>query len=121
MNVFAVRHRTLMIVTGEGHNEITQLLCAETHTYYFNHDKINISIFLLFVVVNYYLKRLQMYFLKSFSRPKNTMKYVLNACVDTLSTKVNVKRWGKATNDMCHCGKRQTLNHILNCCQISLK
>ena len=52
--------------------------------------------------------------------PKGTMKYLLNASIDTLPTKTNLKRWGKRTNDLCYCGKRQTLNHILNCCNKSL-
>ena len=48
------------------------------------------------------------------------MKFVLNSSIDTLPTKVNLKQWGKLTNDKCFCGKRQTLNHILNCCDRSL-
>ena len=38
----------------------------------------------------------------------------------TLPTKTNLKQWGKLTNDRCFCGKRQTLNHVLNCCNVSL-
>ena len=34
-----------LLYYNDQHNEITQLLCAETHTYYFNHDKINISMY----------------------------------------------------------------------------
>ena len=55
-----------------------------------------------------------------FNLPKGTMKFVLNSSIDTLPTKVNLKQWGKITNDKCHCGKRQTLNHVLNCCNRSL-
>ena len=49
------------------------------------------------------------------------MKFVINASIDTLPTKVNLKLWGKRTNDLCFCGQRQTLNHILNSCNVSLR
>ena len=55
-----------------------------------------------------------------FSLPRGTMKWVLNASIDTLPTKVNLKLWGKVNNDRCFCGQRQTLNHVLNCCKVSL-
>ena len=38
-----------------------------------------------------------------------------------LPTKVNLKQWGKVSNYKCFCGKRQTLKHILSCCNRSLK
>ena len=52
--------------------------------------------------------------------PKGTVKWLLNESMDTLLTKVNLKLWGKVTNEKCFCGQRQTLNHILNCCMVSL-
>ena len=55
-----------------------------------------------------------------YNLPRGCMKFVLNAAIDTLPTKVNLKQWGKCVNDKCFCGRRQTLNHILNCCKISL-
>ena len=55
-----------------------------------------------------------------YNLPKGTMKWVLNSSLDTLPTKVNLKQWGKVSNDKCFCGTRQTLNHILNCCKKSL-
>ena len=55
-----------------------------------------------------------------YNLPKGTMKFVLNSSIDTLPTKVNLKQWGKVSNDKCFCGKRQTLNHILNGCKRSL-
>ena len=55
-----------------------------------------------------------------FNLPKGTMKFVLNSAIDTLPTKVNLKLWGKLVNDRCFCSKRQTLNHVLNCCIPSL-
>ena len=56
-----------------------------------------------------------------YNLPKGTKKWVLNASIDTLPTKVNLKMWGKVTNDKCFCGQRQTLNHVLNCCKVSLE
>ena len=55
-----------------------------------------------------------------YNLPKGTMKWLLNASIDTLPTRVNLKQWGKINNDKCFCGQRQTLNHILNCCTVSL-
>ena len=55
-----------------------------------------------------------------FNLPRGTMKFVLNSTIDTLPTKANLKQWGKISNDKCSCGKKQTLNHILNCCKKSL-
>eukprot|EP00092_Neocalanus_flemingeri_P045487 GFUD01050852.1.p1 GENE.GFUD01050852.1~~GFUD01050852.1.p1 ORF type:complete len:225 (+),score=45.14 GFUD01050852.1:255-929(+) len=49
------------------------------------------------------------------------MKFVLNASIDTLPSKVNLRQWGKVTNDKCFCGQRQTLNHILSCCKKALE
>ena len=49
------------------------------------------------------------------------MKWLLNSSVNTLPTKANLKLWGKRTNDKCHCGFKQTLNHILSCCRKSLE
>ena len=56
-----------------------------------------------------------------YNLPKGTMKFVLNSTIDTLPTKVNLKMWGKVSNDKCRCGRKETLNHILNCCHMSLK
>ena len=36
-----------------------------------------------------------------FNLPKGTMKFLLNASIDTLPTKVNLKQWGKISNDKC--------------------
>ena len=38
-----------------------------------------------------------------------------------LRTKANLRLWGKVSNDKCHCGTKQTLNHILSCCKKSLE
>ena len=55
-----------------------------------------------------------------YNLPKGTMKFVLNASIDTLPTKANLTQWGKRTNDKCRCGVKETLNHVLNCCALSL-
>ena len=56
-----------------------------------------------------------------YNLPRGTMKFLLNSTIDTLPTKVNLKMWGKVSNNKCRCGTRQTLNHILNCCGPSLR
>ena len=48
------------------------------------------------------------------------MKFVLNPSIDTLPTKANLCLWGKRTNNKCRCGSKETLNHLLNCCQLAL-
>ena len=48
------------------------------------------------------------------------MKFLLNSTIDTLPTRVNLKMWGKVSSDKCRCGRKETLNHILNCCTRSL-
>ena len=55
-----------------------------------------------------------------FNLPKGTMKFVLNASINTLPTKANLCLWGKRTNNKCRCGTKETLNHLLNCCQLAL-
>ena len=55
-----------------------------------------------------------------YNLPRGTMKFILNSTLDTLPTRVNLKMWGKVSNDKCRCGVKQTLNHILNCCPLSL-
>ena len=56
-----------------------------------------------------------------YNLPRGTMKFLLNSVIDTLPTKVNLKLWGKRTSDKCRCGKRETLNHILNGCEMALQ
>ena len=45
----------------------------------------------------------------------------MNSAIDTLPTKVNLKLWGKRASDKCRCGKKETLNHILNGCDMALQ
>ena len=53
--------------------------------------------------------------------PKGTMKFLLNSCLDTLPTMVNLNQWGKSNSDRCpHCRNRQNTFHVLNCCQTYL-
>ena len=56
-----------------------------------------------------------------FNLPKGTMKWLLNSSINTLPNKTNLKLWGKIVNDKCSCGQRQTLNHVLSCCVVSLE
>ena len=56
-----------------------------------------------------------------YNLPRGTMKFLLNSTIDTLPTKVNLKLWGKRSSDKCRCGKKETLNHILNGCEMALQ
>ena len=56
-----------------------------------------------------------------FQLKSGTLKFMLNACVDTLPTPANLKRWKYSSSDKCKlCGNRSNTNHILNCCKIML-
>ena len=57
-----------------------------------------------------------MYNLKS-----GTLKFLLNATIDTLPTAANLQRWKKSPSDLCKlCRGRQTTNHVLNICSVGL-
>jgi hypothetical protein len=50
-----------------------------------------------------------------------TLKFLLNASIDTLPTAANLKRWKKSSSDKCTlCQNRQTTNHCLNICKVAL-
>ena len=50
-----------------------------------------------------------------------TLKFLLNASIDTLPTAANLKRWKKSPSDKCNlCHNRQTTNHCLNICKVAL-
>ena len=52
---------------------------------------------------------------------QGTLKFLLNASIDTLPTAANLKRWKKSSSDLCKlCKRRQTTNHILNNCKVAL-
>lgn len=68
-----------------------------------------------------------------FNLKKGTMKFLLNASINTLPTKDNLHQWGKSTTDFCTlCRKppqdlihlsgnrKETTLHVLNHCPISL-
>lgn len=42
-----------------------------------------------------------------FNLPKGTMKFLLNASLDTLPTMTNLMQWGKTTTDRCVGLKKQ--------------
>jgi len=53
--------------------------------------------------------------------PKGTMKFILNASINTLPTLSNLMQWGKSSTDKCpHCSQKETLFHILNGCKTGL-
>ena len=50
-----------------------------------------------------------------------TLKFLLNATIDTLPTAANLQRWKKSPSDLCKlCRCRQTTSHILNSCSTAL-
>ena len=56
-----------------------------------------------------------------FQLKSGTLKFMLNAAIDTLPTPANLKRWKCGASDKCKlCGNRSTTNHILNCCTVML-
>ena len=57
-----------------------------------------------------------------FHQKSGTIKFMLNACIDTLPTPANLRRWKYSSSDKCKlCGNRGTTNHILNCCKVMLE
>ena len=53
---------------------------------------------------------------------QGTLKFLLNASIDTLPTAANLKRWKKSWSDLCKlCKRRQTTEHILNGCKVALE
>ena len=56
-----------------------------------------------------------------YSVKAGTLKFVLNASIDTLPTAVNFKRWKKSPSDVCKlCKGRQNTNPVLNGCKVAL-
>ena len=54
-----------------------------------------------------------------FQLKAGTLKFMINASVDTLPTPANLYRWKYSTSSKCKlCGNYGTTNHILNCCKI---
>lgn len=53
---------------------------------------------------------------------QGTLKFLLNASIDTLPTVANLKRWKKTSSDLCKlCKQHQTTNHILSSCKVALE
>ena len=56
-----------------------------------------------------------------FNLPRNVLKFLSNAAIDTLPTNVNLKRWNKRSSSSCNlCGNKETLLHVLNFCKVML-
>ena len=52
---------------------------------------------------------------------QGTLKFLLNASIDTLPTSAYLKSWKKSSSDLCKLFKRrETKNHVLNGCKVSL-
>ena len=52
---------------------------------------------------------------------QGTLRFLLNACIDSLPTATNLQRWQKSTSDQCKlCKARETTCPILNNCPVSL-
>ena len=52
---------------------------------------------------------------------QGTLKFLLNANIDTLPTAANLKRWKKSSSDLCKlCKCRQTTDHVLSNCKVAL-
>ena len=56
-----------------------------------------------------------------FNLKKGTMKFILNASINTLPTQDNLKLWNKSTSDKCAlCGNRDSTLHTLSGCRVAL-
>ena len=56
-----------------------------------------------------------------FDLKAGTLKFLLNATIDTLPTAANLRRWKKSPSDLCKlCKGRQTTRHVLNGCSVAL-
>ena len=56
-----------------------------------------------------------------FNLPRNVMKFLSNACIDTLPTNNNLQKWNKRNSNACQlCGNKETLLHVLNFCKTML-
>ena len=57
-----------------------------------------------------------------FDMKQGTLKFLLNASLDTLPTNANLFKWNKKTSDKCkQCKCRETTSHILNGCRVALE
>ena len=56
--------------------------------------------------------------------PRGVAKFAVNSSLNTLPSGDNLRRWGKRVSDICgicNCNSKQTLNHILSSCRVSLE
>ena len=57
-----------------------------------------------------------------YNLPNRVSKFLINSVTDTLNTRANLQRWGKAMSSHCKaCGNHETLHHVLNHCPEFLK
>ena len=56
-----------------------------------------------------------------FNLKQGTLKFLLNASIDTLPTQASLCKWKKSTSDQCKlCKATETTSYILNNCKVSL-
>ncbi len=56
-----------------------------------------------------------------YNLPRNILSFFSNACIDTLPTNSNLKRWKKRSSPSCSlCQNKETLLHVLNNCKVML-
>lgn len=57
----------------------------------------------------------------AFELPRNLLRFALNASINCLPTRSNLKRWNKGHSDKCKlCGNIETTAHVLSSCQTAL-
>ena len=57
-----------------------------------------------------------------FDLKSGTVKFMMNASIDTLPTPVNLKHYKYSKSDKCKlCGNRANTNDYLNCCKVMLE
>ena len=57
-----------------------------------------------------------------YNLPRGTMKFILNASLDTLPSKANLKVWVKCGSAKCAlCSQVETLNHVISSCPVALR
>ena len=100
--------------------EVKNLLCLENNKKWCEHVK-SLAVQGKFLALAAAEKEDVVWKSYMFNLKQGTLKFLLNAAVDTLPTAANLKRWKKSSSDLCKlCQRRQTTNHILSACPVAL-
>ena len=100
--------------------EVKKLLCLENNEKWCKHVK-SLAVQGKFLALAAAEKEDIVWKSYMFNLKQGTLKFLLNAAVDTLPTAANMKRWKKSSSDLCNlCKRRQTTNHILSACPVAL-